>query len=171
MNLPLTRAETICPDHDKIRYAIWCAWYDMFRDVFSILSWEAEACDPGLRTPPITTACAIMMRNGYINGGLLRVSRCSVFVMNLLLLLEYTGCYPRYLMFISNFGKCYNCTVSYRIFLRVYRDMYRSLCIGGITVCHFSPTTDHNVTHMYCMFKFIIVFLWENKAADMFLKA
>ena len=33
------------------------------------------------------------MRNGYNNGGLLRVSRCSVFVMNLLVLLEYTGCY------------------------------------------------------------------------------
>ena len=54
-----------------------------------------------------------MMRNGYNNGGLLRVSRCSVFVMNLLVLLEYTGCYLRYIMFVSNFGKCYNYTVSY----------------------------------------------------------
>ena len=55
--------------------------------------------------------------------------------MNLLMLLEYTGCYLRHLMFVSNFGKCYNCTVSYRIFLRAYRDMYHSLCIGGIPVC------------------------------------
>ena len=31
-----------------------------------------------------------MMRNGYSNGGLLRVSRCSVFVMNLLYR-RYTG--------------------------------------------------------------------------------
>ena len=76
-----------------------------------------------------------MMRNGYNNGGLLRVSRCSVFVMNLLVLLEYTGCYLRYLIFVSNFSKCYNCTVLYRIFLRAYRNMCRSLCIGGIRVC------------------------------------
>ena len=32
-----------------------------------------------------------MMRSGYNNGGLLGVSRCNVFVMNLLLLLEYIG--------------------------------------------------------------------------------
>ena len=32
-----------------------------------------------------------MMRSGYNNGGLLGVSRCSVFVMNLLVLLEYIG--------------------------------------------------------------------------------
>ena len=76
-----------------------------------------------------------MMRNGYNNGGLLRVSRCSAFVMNLLVLLEYTGCYLWYLMFVYNLGKCYNCTVSYGIFLRAYRDMYRGLCIGGIQVC------------------------------------
>ena len=60
------------------------------------------------------------MPNGYNKGGLLRVSRWSVFVMNLLVLLEYTGCYLRYLIFVSNFGKC---TVLYRIFLRAYRDM------------------------------------------------
>ena len=93
------------------------------------------ACDQKHRTSPITTACAVMMRNSYNNGGLLRVSRCSVFVMNLLGLLEYTGCCLQYLMLLSNFGKCYNCTVSYRIFLRAYRDIYRSLCIGSIPVC------------------------------------
>ena len=47
-----------------------------------------------------------MMRNGYNNGGLLRVSRCSVFVMNFRVLLEYAGCYLQYLMFVSNFDKC-----------------------------------------------------------------
>ena len=93
------------------------------------------ACDQKHRTPPITTTCAVMMRDGYNNGGLLRVSRCSVFVMNLLVLLEYTGCYLWYLMFVSNFGKCYNCTVSYRIFLGAYRNTYHSLFIGGIPVC------------------------------------
>ena len=93
------------------------------------------ACHQKHLTPPTTTACTVMMRSGYNDGGLLRVSRCSVFVMNLLLLLEYTGCYLQYLMFVSNFGMCYSCTVSYRIFLRAYRDMYRTLCIGGIPVC------------------------------------
>ena len=81
------------------------------------------ACDQKHCNPPITTACAVMMRNGYNNGGLHRVSRCSVFVMSLLVLLEYTGCYLRYLIFVSNFGKCHNCTVSYHIFLRAYRDI------------------------------------------------
>ena len=54
--VPNIRAETICPDHDMIRYAIWCTRYDMFRNTFAILSWEAEACDPGLQSeaPPST---------------------------------------------------------------------------------------------------------------------
>ena len=55
-----------------------------------------------------------MMRSGYNNGGLLRVSRCSVFVMNSLILLEYTDCFLWYLVFVSNFGMCYICAVSYR---------------------------------------------------------
>ena len=93
------------------------------------------ACNQKHPIPPITFACAVMMHNGYNNGGLLRVCRCSVFVMNLLVLFEYTGCYLRYLIFFTNFGMCYNCTVSYRIFLRAYSDMYRSLCIGSILVC------------------------------------
>ena len=93
------------------------------------------ACDQKHHTQPTTAGCTVMMRSGYNNGGLLRVPRCSVFFMNLLVLLEYTGCYLRYLVFVSNFGMCYNCTVSYHIFPRAYRDMYRSLCIAGIPVC------------------------------------
>ena len=53
-----------------------------------------------------------MMRSGYNNGGILAVSRCSVFVMNSLILLEYTDCFLWYLVFISSFGMCYICTVS-----------------------------------------------------------
>ena len=49
MSLP-GRAEMICPDHDTIWYAIWCTLYDMFRNTFAILSWEAEARDPGLQS-------------------------------------------------------------------------------------------------------------------------
>ena len=97
------------------------------------------ACDQKHCTPPTTTACAVMMRSGYNNGGLLGVSRCSVFVMNSLILLEYTDCFLWYLMFVSNFGMCYICTVSYRIVLRAYRDTYRSLCIGDIPAYRFSP--------------------------------
>ena len=76
-----------------------------------------------------------MMRSGYNNGGLLRVSRCSVFVMNSLILLEYTDWYLWYLVFVSNFGMCYICTVSYGIVLKAYRDMYHSFCIGDMPVC------------------------------------
>ena len=93
------------------------------------------ACDQKHCTPPTTTACAVMMRSGYNNGGLLGVSRCSVYVMNSLILLEYTDCFLWYLVFVSNFGVCYICTVSYRIVLRAYRDTYLSLCIGDIPVC------------------------------------
>ena len=131
------RADTIPPAHDTIRYVIGCTQYDMFRDTFAILSWEAEACDHCLQSEaPHSTYDSCLrsyMRSGYNNGGLLRVSRCSVFLKNLLVLLEYTGCYLWYLVFLN--GMCYNCTVSYRIFLRAYRDMYRSLCIAGILVC------------------------------------
>ena len=93
------------------------------------------ACDQKHSTQPTTTACAVMMRSGYNNGGLLRVSRCSVFVMNSLILLEYTDCFLWYLVFVANFGMCYICTVSYRIVLRAYHDTYRSLCIGDTRVC------------------------------------
>ena len=93
------------------------------------------ACDQKHCTPLTTTTCAVMMRSGYNNGGLLGVSRCRVLVMNSLILLEYTDCFLWYLVFVSNFGKCYICTVSYRIVLRAYHDMYRSLCIGDIPVC------------------------------------
>ena len=70
------------------------------------------ACDQRHCTPPTTTACAVMMRSGYNNGGLLGVSTCSVFVINSLILLEYTDCFLWYLVFVSNFGMCYVCTVS-----------------------------------------------------------
>ena len=124
--------------HNTIWYTIWCTWYDTFRDTCAILTWEAEACDPCHQkycTPPTTTACAVMMRSGYDNGGLLGVSRCGVFARNSLSLLEYTNCYLWYLVFVSNFGMCYICTVWYRIVLGAYRDTYRSLCIGDIPVC------------------------------------
>ena len=88
-----------------------------------------------------------MMRSGYNNGSLLGVSRYSVFVMNSLILLEYTDCFLWYLVFISNFGMCYICTVSYRIVLRAYRDMYHSLCIGDTPVCRCivsALVTSHN---------------------------
>ena len=99
------------------------------------------ACDQKHCTPPTTctTACAVMMRSGYNNGSLVGVCRCSVFAMNLLVVLEYTACYLWYLVFVSNFDMCCDCTVSYRIFLRAYRDMYRSLCIGDVPVYRFSP--------------------------------
>ena len=145
---PYCRAETIRPDHDTIRYAIWCTRYDMFRDTFVILSWEADACDPGLRSEaPHSTHYNCLRSNDAQWLQQWRPPQSFqmqlVFVMNLLVLLEYTGCYLRYLMFVSNFGKCYNCTVSYLIFLRAYRDMYRSLCISGIPMCDVSFQPYH----------------------------
>ena len=95
------------------------------------------ACNQKHCTPPITTACAVMMRNGYNNGSFLRVSRCSVFAMNLFVLLEWNilvvicGISCSFLTLVSV------TTVPYRIVSlseRIVRA-YRSLCIGGIPVC------------------------------------
>ena len=64
------------------------------------------ACDQEHRMPPITTACTVKMHDGYNNGGIHGVSRCSKFVLNLLILLEYTGCYLWYLVFFFIFVMC-----------------------------------------------------------------
>ena len=59
----ISRVATI--HNDTIRYAIWCTRYDMFRDTFAILSWEAEACDPGLRSEaPHSTYYNCLRSNG-----------------------------------------------------------------------------------------------------------
>ena len=126
---PAIRYDTRYNAHATIRSAIHLPFLPG-KQRLVIPAWDQKHC-----TPPTTTACAVMMRSGYNNGGLLGVSRCSVFVMNSLILLEYTDCFPWYLVFVSNFGMCYICTVSYRIVLRAYRDMYHSLCIGDILVC------------------------------------
>ena len=115
--------------HDTIRSAIHLPF------LFGKQRLVIPACDQKHCIPPTITSCAVMMRSGYNNGGLLGVSRCSVFVMNSLILLEYTDCFLWYLVFVSNFRMCYICTVSYRIFLRAYRDTYCSLCIVDILMC------------------------------------
>ena len=56
LSIPVNvRAETIRPAHDTIRCAKWCTRYDMFHDTFAILSWEAEACDHGLRSEALNS--------------------------------------------------------------------------------------------------------------------
>ena len=58
--------------HDTIRSAIHLPFL-LGKQRLVIL-----ACDQKHCTPPTTTACSVMMRSGYNNGGLLGVSRCSV---------------------------------------------------------------------------------------------
>ena len=131
-----SRAATIRPDYDTI----WCTRFDMFRDTFAILSWEAEACDPRpairstalhLLQPPAQWWCAMVTTMVAFSE-----FPDAVCLWWIYLLLDYTGCYLRYFMFVSNFGVT---TVPYRIFLRVYHDMYHSLCIVGLLVYRFSP--------------------------------
>ena len=105
---PTIRYDTRYDAHDTIRSAIHLPF------LLGKQRLVIPACDQKHCTPPTTTACAVMMRSGYNNGGLLRVSRCSVFVVNSLILLEYTDCFLWYLVFVSKFGMCYICTVSYR---------------------------------------------------------
>ena len=126
---PTIRYDTRYAAHDAIRSAIHLPFLPGKQRLVIL------ACDQKHCTPRTTTACAVMMCSGYNNGGLLGVSRCSVFVMNSLILLEYTECFLWYLVFVSNFGMCYICTVSYHIVLRAYRDTYHSLYIGDILVC------------------------------------
>ena len=104
---PMIRYDTRYDAHDTIRSAIHLPFLPGKQRLVIL------ACDQKHCTPPTTTACAVMMRSGYNNGGLLGVSRCSVFVMNSLILLEYTDCYLWYLVYVSNFGVCYICTVLY----------------------------------------------------------
>ena len=104
------------------------------------------ACDQKHCTPPTTTAFAVMMRSGYNNGGLLRISRCSVFVMNSVILLEYTDCFLWYPMFVSNL--CYICTVSYRpqrVSQYVPQPLYRRYT--GVPVYRFSPNGHPTCQH------------------------
>ena len=78
------------------RYAQRTIWYDTRYNAHDTIHLPflpgkqrlvIPACDQKHCTPPTTTACAVMMRSGYNNGGLLGVSRCSVFVMNSLIIL------------------------------------------------------------------------------------
>ena len=46
-----------------IRYAIRCTRYDTFRDTFAILTWEAEACDPGLRSEALHSTYYTCLRS------------------------------------------------------------------------------------------------------------
>ena len=82
---PTIRYDTWYDAHDTIHSPIYLPFFPMKQRLVIL------ACDQKHCTPPTTTACAEMMRSGYNNGGLLWVSRCSVFVMNLLALLEYIG--------------------------------------------------------------------------------
>ena len=135
------RAETIHSAYDTIRYAHDSD--DMIRSVIHLPFFPGKqwlvipACDQKHCTPPTTTACPVIVHSGYNNGGLLGVSRCSLFVMNSLILLEYTDCYLWYLVCKLCSFLILACVTSvpYRIVLRAYRDTYRSLCIGDIPVC------------------------------------
>ena len=147
--------------HDTIQYAIRCTRYDTFRDTFAILTWEAEACDPGLRSEALhSTDCNCLRSNDAQWLQQWRPPRsfqmqcvCDEFT-------QFIGiyCFLWYLVFVSNFGMCYICTVSYRIAIRtvafvsaIYRyagvsfQPYHSGCARvspwpvGIPISHVNP--------------------------------
>ena len=111
-----SKAETIRSAHDTIRYDTRYDAHDTIRSATHLPFLLGKqrlvipACDQKHCNPPTTTACAVMMHSGYNNGGLLGVSRCSVFVMNSLILLEYTDCFCG----ISYSFLTLACIVSYR---------------------------------------------------------
>ena len=124
----------IRPDHDTIWYAIRFTRYDMFRNTFAILSWEAEACDPGLRSEaPHSTYYNCLRSN---DAQWLQHWRPPQSFQMQCVCDEFT-CVIGIYCGISYSLLTLVCvtTVPYRIFLRAYRDMYRSLCTGGIPVC------------------------------------
>ena len=100
------------------------------------------ACDQEHRTPLATTACVVIMRSRYNNDGLVRVSRCSVFVLNFLVLLEYTGCYLSASQFILIIAR--ERTVSYCIVISLSVSWYVSSVqiyrYTGTTMNRFTPT-------------------------------
>ena len=133
-----SRAETIRRAHDTIRYTIQCTRYDTFRDTFqwfAALSWEAETCDEGLRSGAPHSSCS-----SYNNGGLLGVFQVQCIWAKFTHLIWIYWLLMWYFVFLSNFGICYKCTVSYRylllrIAIHIGAPVYR--CIVSALV--FSP--------------------------------
>ena len=125
----MSRAETIGSAHDAIR----CTRYDTFRDTFAILTWEAEACDPGLRSEALhSTDYNCMCSNDAQWLQQWRPPRSVLwwihsFYWNILIV--FCGILSLFLTL------AFVTFVPYRIVLRAYRDTYRSLCIGNIPVC------------------------------------
>ena len=110
------RAETIRSAHDTIWYAMRCTRYDTFRDTFAFLTWEAEACDHGLRSEVLQSTDY----NGLHSNDAQWLQQwrppqsfqmqcvCDEFT-------HFIGIYWLflwYLVFVSNFGMCYICIVS-----------------------------------------------------------
>ena len=120
-----------------IRYVIRCTWHDMFRDTFAILTWEAEACDPGLWSEALHSTDYNCLRSNDAQW-LQQWWPPRSFQMQCVCD-EFTHFIGIYWLFsvvsrVRFFGMCYICTVSHRIVLRAYRDTYRSLRIGDIPV-------------------------------------
>ena len=63
------------------------------------------------------TGCAVMMRSSYNNGGLLGVFQVQCIWAKFTHLIWIYWLLMWYFVFLSNFGICYKCTVSYRYLL------------------------------------------------------
>ena len=107
-------------------------------------------CDQKHCTPPTTSACAVMMRSGYNNGGLLGVSRCCMFMMNSLVLLEYTGG-------ISGLFLTLVCVTAVP-----YRVVSSSECIAICTVAFVSAIYRCIVSSLHFSYSYLVHFPWNS---------
>ena len=129
-----------------IGYISWYIIHDMIPSTIHMLFLAGKqrpvilACDQELCTPPANATCAVVRRSGYSNGGLVRVSRCSVlcrisFYWTILVVI------CQHLLFIYNYSKRY-ITASYCIIISLIILRYVSSAIyqcTGTMMNHFTP--------------------------------
>ena len=136
-----------------IRYdTIWWTRYDTLRDTFAILTWEAEACDPGLRSEALHSTDYNCLRSN--DAQWLQQWRpprsfkmqcvCDEFT-------HFIGIYWLFSVVSRVRFQLWHVLHLYRIVSSsVYCDTYHSLCIGDIPVYHFSPIRHgvNNISHV-----------------------
>ena len=89
----------------------------------------------------LATGCAVMMRSSYNNGGLLGVFQVQCIWAKFTHLIWIYWLLMWYFVFLSNFGICYKCTVSYRyLLLRI--AIHISTPVSAVYRCIVSALND-----------------------------
>ena len=115
---PMIRYDTQYSAHDTIHSAIHFNDLPLLAEKQRLVM---TACDQEHRTPHapywLRTSCAVMMYSSYNNGGLLGVFQVQCIWAKFTRFIWIYWLLMWYFLVLSNFGKCYKCTVKYRYLL------------------------------------------------------